>query len=430
MSIWPDPPGSCAIDRPGTRLLKPPNRFIILAAAAVCGMGSGAIYMWSIFNKPLMEMFGYTPSEVSLTYSLFLLFTCFAGFLGGWLQKRFQARFILLGAGLAFGSGWLLTGFANSLSGLYLCFGALAGGGSGLLYNVVISVVAKWFPDKRGLANGICIGAMGLSSAVFAPIGNLLIEQLDVLLAFRIVGVFWMIVYLVLSWLMVTPPAGWRPAGWTLDEDAVVAQTAGDYSTRETIRQPLYFVLVALLAVASAPGYMATGHASGIAQQLVGLDAAQAALMVSLLAVGNFLGRLGFGALSDRIGRWNALAIALALSAADLLFFLGGARDFASLIFALGLVGACFGAVFTLIPALVADCFGNANFGQNYAFVFPGATIACFIGPSMAASTLETAGTYDAAFLFAGILSLAAVALVLVGKHLAKRFLQAGDVGE
>ncbi len=47
-------------------------REAILAAGAFTALGTGAIYMWSIFNKPLMEEFGFTTSEVSMIYSLFL----------------------------------------------------------------------------------------------------------------------------------------------------------------------------------------------------------------------------------------------------------------------------------------------------------------------------------------------------------------------
>ena len=52
-------------------------REAILAAGAFTALGTGAIYMWSIFNKPLMEEFGFTTSEVSMIYSLFLLASCF-----------------------------------------------------------------------------------------------------------------------------------------------------------------------------------------------------------------------------------------------------------------------------------------------------------------------------------------------------------------
>ena len=137
-------------------------REAILAAGAFTALGTGAIYMWSIFNKPLMEEFGFTTSEVSMIYSLFLLASCFSSMLAGWLQRHTQPRFIVLGAGVLFGLGWFCSGFADNLPMLYLFYSGFAGAGNGMLYNTIVAVVTKWFPDKRGLANGVCIGAIGL----------------------------------------------------------------------------------------------------------------------------------------------------------------------------------------------------------------------------------------------------------------------------
>ena len=135
-------------------------RGLILAVATLLALGNGVIYMWSIFNKPLMDAFGYSPSGVALAYSLFMLMSCVGSFLAGWLQNRMQLRFVVLGGGLCFGLGWALSGFADTLPLLYLFFGGLGGLGNGLTYNTIVSVATKWFPDKRGFANGICTGAM------------------------------------------------------------------------------------------------------------------------------------------------------------------------------------------------------------------------------------------------------------------------------
>ena len=206
-------------------------REAILAAGAFTALGTGAIYMWSIFNKPLMEEFGFTTSEVSMIYSLFLLASCFSSMLAGWLQRHTQPRFIVLGAGVLFGLGWFCSGFADNLPMLYLFYSGFAGAGNGMLYNTIVAVVTKWFPDKRGLANGVCIGAIGLGPMIFAPAGNWLIETFDVSTAFHIVGAVWLVVYLVFSWLLYVPPAGWTPKGWsekdaTAEDDIPVSAAA------------------------------------------------------------------------------------------------------------------------------------------------------------------------------------------------------------
>lgn len=403
---------------------KTPPREIILIAGAFTALGTGAIYMWSIFNKPLMTTFGFSASEVSMVYSLFLLATCFSSMLAGWLQRHTQPRFIVLGAGVLFGLGWFCSGFADSLPLLYLFYSGFAGAGNGLLYNTIVAVVMKWLPDKRGLANGVCIGAIGVGPAVFAPAGNLLIETFDVQTAFHIVGIVWLVVYLVFSWVLYVPPSGWAPKGVAVGEDeagkkSVVREV--NFTSMQMFKQPLFYLLFAIFMVSSISGLMITGHASNIGQELAHLSASEGAIMVSVLALGSFLGRLIFGFISDIIGRYNTLVIALAINAIVMLLFLGQATTFVTFLLAVSLVGACFGATMTVLPAIVGDAFGSGNFGQNYSFVYPGYTVASFVGPMLAASAVETMGTYAPSFIVAGVFSLAGIALVLFAKAMAYR---------
>lgn len=436
-------------------------REAILAAGAFTALGTGAIYMWSIFNKPLMEEFGFTTSEVSMIYSLFLLASCFSSMLAGWLQRHTQPRFIVLGAGVLFGLGWFCSGFADNLPMLYLFYSGFAGAGNGMLYNTIVAVVTKWFPDKRGLANGVCIGAIGLGPMIFAPAGNWLIETFDVSTAFHIVGAVWLVVYLVFSWLLYVPPAGWTPKGWsekdaTAEDDIPVSVAANatasgavriqddnagletghtkrttkeieklsgrrevPFSSTQMVKQPLFYVLFAALMVSSTSGLMVTGHASDIGQELAHLTASEGAIMVSVMAFGSFLGRFGFGFISDAIGRYNALIISLVINAVVMVLLLGHATTFVTFLLAVSVVGACFGGTMSIVPAIVGDAFGSANFGQNYSFVYPGYTVASFIGPMVAASTVETLGTYVPAFAVAGAISVIGIVLVFVAKMLA-----------
>lgn len=423
---------------------KMPPRGVILAAGALTAVGTSAIYMWSIFNKPLMDTFGYTTSEVSMVYSLFLLASCFSSMIAGWLQHKVQPRFIVLAAGVLFGVGWIGSGFATSLPLLYFFFSLCAGAGNGFLYNTIVAIVTKWYPDKRGLANGVCIGAIGLGPVFFAPLGNFLIESLDVQMAFRVVGIIWIVIYLIFSWLLYVPPANWAPKGWRAEvadagdatgaaapsptqiaEDEVVDDTVAirevNFTAKQMFKQPLYYVLFFILMVASTSGLMVTGHASNIGQEMAHLTASEGAIMVSVLAFGSFLGRLCFGAISDKIGRYNTLIIALLLNAVVMLGFMAQAHTFVTFLIAVSLVGASFGGTMSVVPAIVGDEFGSANFGQNYSFVYPGYTVASFVGPMAAASAVEAVGSYVPSFYIAGGIALVGIVLVLIGKRLAKK---------
>ena len=267
-----------------------PQRNVILAAGTLAAMGTSCIYMWSIFNKPLMATYGFSASEVSMAYSLFLLTTCFSSMLAGWLQQRIQPRYIVVCSGVLFGMGWFLSGFASNLVMLYLFFGGFAGAGNGLLYNTIVAVVMKWFPDKRGFANGICIGAIGLGPVFFAPLGNFLIESFSVQMAFHIVGVIWLVIYLTVSWLLLVPPAGWQPGTITENREEQTEEKPCqelNLSATQMFRQPLYYVLFLVMMVASTSGLMITAHASNIGQELAGLTASEGAVMDVPYYLGN-----------------------------------------------------------------------------------------------------------------------------------------------
>ena len=413
----------------------PLPRNLILSAGAVTAMGCGAIYMWSIFNKPLMDAYGFSTSEVSMAYSLFLLMSCFSSMIAGWLQQKMQPRFIVMGAGIMFGVGWFGAGFADNLPLLFLFFSGFAGAGNGFLYNTIVAVVTKWFPDKRGFANGICIGAMGIGPMLFAPLGNLLIESFNVQTAFQIVGIAWLVIYAGLSWMLYVPKPGWFPTTKRVREieaEEVVAENTDapsnnveelegreiNITTRQMFKRPLYYVLFLIMMVSSTSGLMVTGHASNIGQELASLTATEGAIMVSVMAFGSFMGRFGFGFLSDFIGRYNALIIALAINSVIMLLVLQFANSFIAFLIAITLVGACFGAAMSIVPAMVGDAFGSINFGQNYSFVYPGYTVASFIGPMAAATAVEMMGSYVPSFFVAGVISLVGIALVFFGKRL------------
>lgn len=399
------------------------NRWVVLAVAAVAGALDGAPYMWSIFQNPLMELHGWTSGDVTFAYSLFYAFVLVGAFVGGPLQKVLKPKYVLLIAGLFLGGGFLLTGFADSVPLLYLFYSVIGGLGDGFIYSAAISAATKWFPDKKGLANGICVGCIGLAPLLFAPMGNALIDAFGVQGAFKANGILMIGIFLVISWFLEAPEKGWAPAGWTppvADGGASkVANVVGkDLTVRQMVKQPAYWAMLVMVACACTSGMMMTSQASTIAQVIANVTAAQAALQVGLLAVCSFVGRLLLGWLSDRIGRFNAFLIVFAVTAIDMLFLFGLAHDFATFLFAMGLAGFGFGGAMAIMPPLVSDSFGASNFSVNYPFVYMGYTFASFIGPMLAAGVYQASGTYDQVFFTAGVIAIAGFALTLVTKRL------------
>ncbi len=419
------------------------KRYLILAAACLAAGLTGITYMWSVFTTPLMQTHGWNASQVSLAYSLYFVMDFIVGIAAGALQRRMGTRPLTIVGGMLLSLGWLFMSHADTVALLYLSFSVVGGAGAGFVYNASVSTATKWFPDKKGFANGLCIGTTGLMPIVFAPLGNYLVQTFDLSSALIVVGAIPLVLYVAFGWLVNTPPDGWTPAGWNPQaEDEVKTQngevdeaveptakipsaalhaTGRDYTSLEMLRTPQFWLMFITFVAAANSGAMITSQASSIGAELVGLTAAQGAIMVSLLALGNFAGRFGLGALSDRIGRYNTLLISLMVTALDMLVVFPMAGDFVGFAVAIMLAGACYGGVMTVMPSLCGDLFGMRNFGQNYAILFGGFAMANLVGPMIAASMFDMTGSYSGALVVAAVLAACGIVIVLGMRRSARR---------
>jgi len=262
---------------------------------------------------------------------------------------------------------------------------------------------------------------MGLASLIFAPLGNFLIANLDVRAAVRVLGLLMTGVFLVISWFIAIPEEGWKPAGMTAAKTAAAASSR-DLHWKALLKTPAFYTMWLMTLCAVTAGSMMTGQASAIAQHMAGITAAQASTLVAIMAVANFSGRLAFASLSDKFGRYQVLFALLCVSGLDMLLLFPKADNYLLFMAALCIAAACYGGTMATLPSLVSDAFGARYFSTNYACIYTGFTCASFVGPMAASNVLQNTGSYQRAFLIAGVLALVGIVLsVLTRKSLANR---------
>ena len=162
------------------------NRWLIALCAVGIHLSIGSVYAWSVFTNPLAETFGWSLSQISLTFSIAILFLGLsAAFLGHFVEKHGPKKAGMLAA-LFFGAGVTFSGFAvqiGSLPLLYLFYGVFGGIGLGVGYITPVSSLVKWFPDRRGLATGLAIMGFGFAALISSPIMQKLISAVGIALS-------------------------------------------------------------------------------------------------------------------------------------------------------------------------------------------------------------------------------------------------------
>ena len=157
------------------------------------------------------------------------------------------------------------------------------------------------------------------------------------------------------------------------------------------MRTPEFLVLFLLFVAGTLSGMMVISHASPIAQEVLGITPAAAGAIVSLIAVGMVVGKVAWGAVSDRVGR-SPVFVALFLIAAAALMVLASATSHAAVAACMAAVASCYGGFLALMGPVTADDFGTTYLGVNFGIMFFTVAVSSFVGPRIAGSVAEASG--------------------------------------
>jgi MFS transporter, OFA family, oxalate/formate antiporter len=133
----------------GLRDCSTSQRIRVAVAAFWMQLALGAVYGWSVFLNPLIEQFSARKTAVNLTFTITLAVLGVTAALGGSLERRIGPRATATIAGVLYGGGVILSGFAPNLGALYLSYGVLGGVGLGLGYIVPLAVLIKCSPTSE-----------------------------------------------------------------------------------------------------------------------------------------------------------------------------------------------------------------------------------------------------------------------------------------
>ncbi|MFA6506123.1 MAG: OFA family MFS transporter [Treponemataceae bacterium] len=396
------------------------SRWLILALSVLVNLCNGVGYAWSVFAEPLRAQFGWSPEQLALAFTINMGFVApFAMIASARIQKWKGARFSIILGSILTAAGLILTSFANSLATLYLFYGVVSGFGFNISFGAVISNTVKFFPDRKGLSLGLVIAGFGSGAIVMAPVVSLLIAApgIGVMGAFRYLGVSLMLIVIAAGFLIENAPS--QPAATAGNVAGKPASSALEGKTwKQLPATPTFYLIVLLFITASFTGLTVISSVSPMAQKMFFLTPQTAALIVGIVSVSNALGRIGGGALNDRIGNANVLAAIYGVSILALLILVTF-KTVSAFVPAMVLIGAAYGACMVTFPAIVSTRFGTEGFTANYGVTFFAYALSSFLAPRIAAM-IRTAnnGDYSAAFIVASFVAAAGLALSFMFKKI------------
>jgi MFS family permease len=390
------------------------GRWFLIPLGSVVLLCLGTVYSWSIFRKPLEDLFGISATQSLLPFTfLLVLYALLMPVTGFYIDKIGVGKITAIG-GVVTGIGYILSSLTTNIILLTITYGVIAGAGVGIAYGVPLAVSAKWFPDRKGLAVGLTAIGFGLSPLVTAPLAKSLIAAYGVLPTFRILGISLTAIILVISMTLKLPPKGWKPQGWT---PRAIDELTGK-QRRQLWQSPSFYALWVCYTIGTFVGLSAIGISSPVAQEIIKLDATTAAITVSIFAVFNGCGRPLFGWLTDRLQPKGAATISYVLILIASILMLN-AREGQALTYlvAFSLFWLCLGGWLAIAPTATLNLFDPEDYAKNYGIVFTAYGAGALLGTIATGQLRDLFGSYTYAFYPTAILAIIGIIIAQLKLH-------------
>src|SRR5205809_5243992 len=374
-------------------------------------------YGWTLFVNPIDQKYHWGRAAIRVAFTIFVLTETWLVPLEGYLIDRFGPRVMVGASGVLVAIAWVMNAYVDSLFMLYVA-AAIGGIGAGVIYGASVGNALKWFPDRRGLAAGLTAAGFGAGSALtVVPIANMITSS-GYEAAFLWFGVGQGIIVLLVGLLLRAPQSGEVPA----PAAPAVQQTRRDYEWKEVLRSPPFWLMYVMFVMVGAGGLMAIAQLAPIANDykiagvpvsILGLTLPALTFALTIDRVLNGLCRPFFGWVSDHIGRENTMVIALLLEGVGIYALLLVANNPLLFVLLSGVVFFAWGEIYSLFPATCTDLYGRKFATTNYGMLYTAKGTAALLVPL--ANVLTTAtGTWNAVFIVAAALNIAAAILALV----------------
>ena len=384
----------------------------------------GTVYCWSTFKQAIAEQIGMSPFAVGWAFSLAIFFLGMSAAFVGKLVERDIHKSSLISC-VCFSVGMVGTGFfiqfttgIVALLGIYLCYGFIMGIGLGVGYLTPVKTLMLWFSERKGLATGISIMGFGLAKAIATPIMELIQKSLGISAMFYILGCAYF------AWMFLGHILLKKPDGWVEPDGA-----KSDFKPLSMFKDKTFVGIWLMFFLNIHCGLALITYEKQILELVFGVGAVAIAVVPSVTAAFNALGRIGYSSVSDKMKERNTVykIIFTSCIAVSLLAFFTGAITGGFGIAILGVIAVTlllvvnlgYGGGFSTLPALLSERFGMDRISKIHGLALSAWAIAGLTGNNMSEIILNTTGkNYNIVLIAIAVLYAVALAvcLIMVGK--------------
>lgn len=403
---------------------KPLNRWVYAIIGTFVLIFAGMVYAWTVLSAPIAAMYPeWTKAQISLTFTLVMFCFCIGGFLGGVLSKKIKPWIILVGSAILFILGFLIASRATSLIVLYIGFGVLAGFGSGFSYNAVMTFVGKWFPDRQGLISGILLMGFGIGAFLIGKVYTALTPS-DGGPAWRtsflVLGILTAAIVALSAFFIYAPPADWKAPTPKKASAKKPVQSYEEINTITMFKRPSFWLFFIWATFFSAAGLMVVSQGTPMAMEAMQITSSNAtaaqmssiATIVGFISIFNGVGRIIFGYLFDKIGRFLTMLLDGIVFIVAMLLIIWALKSHSTPILVIAYIvsGLGYGCVTPTNSAFASLYYGMKNYPVNLPIINMNLLIASF-GSTIAGAVYDSTGSYITVIIMV-------IALLIVGSIL------------
>ncbi|MGA1677214.1 MAG: MFS transporter [Pseudomonadales bacterium] len=396
----------------------------IVAAAFVAQFVALGIFSYVLgpFMLPMLDEFGWTRSEFTLSRSIGQVVMGLAGFFIGVQVDRRGARPLMLTGGVVLVLGLFAQSQVQTLWQWWLVNGVLVTSGCALVGNLVVNVtMAKWFVERRGRV--VAWAAMGVSLAgiVITPLATLLIDVVGWRQAWMLIALGAAVLVFPAAGVMRRTPEdhGLHPDGRTQAQiDAGLgaradADDARSLTRQQALRTPVFYLLV------FAFGMFSVNIIVMLLQTVpyltdAGLSRTQASLAVAVASLPALVSKPIWGYFIDRVDAKPLAALGAAVTGAALLVIVAAVETHALVVIyaSFVLLGLGWGGMIPLQEVIWGAYFGRRHLGAVRSAGLPITLIFSAAAPFLVSLHQDLTGSYTAALLVVAVSNLAAACFI------------------